>query len=161
MSPYEVHVVDEWTPDDQEPIGSKAKEWLRGPQDRRWLFKDVRGQDRERRPEGEDWAEKVVAELAHILAIPAAQVEWRAVEQRLDRLGGTPDHGTAGVVDQHRALDQRRTGGRQVDPRFRVLAKRPDVHVAFRASASRTSCRGWMPSAETTSRSSVADGGSR
>lgn len=118
MSRYQVHVVDEWTPDDQEPIGSKAKEWLRGPQDRRWLFKEVRGQGRDRPPEGEDWAEKVVAELALLLGIPAAKVELAIRRGRrgiislsvLDDLTATLVHGDELLTEVDPTYDRTQRG---------------------------------------------------
>lgn len=60
----------------EEQLGSKEKFWFR--QDGKlWLFKEVRviktpsGDV----PTGEDWAEKVAAEIAHLLHISAATVE--------------------------------------------------------------------------------------
>jgi len=52
-------------------MGSKAKMWLRSPNDELWLFKSVRG-DAER---AEDWPEKAASELAAAFVIPAARVE--------------------------------------------------------------------------------------
>ena len=53
---------------DTEPLGSKAKFWVTlGGQ--RWLFKEARDST------GEDWAEKVAAELAKLLMTDAAEVE--------------------------------------------------------------------------------------
>lgn len=61
--------------EDTEQLGSKPKFWvlLDG---RRWLFK-------ESRPEtGEDWAEKVAAEIAKAIALPAATVELAQYQGR-------------------------------------------------------------------------------
>jgi hypothetical protein len=49
-------------------MGSKPKFWFRGG-GRRWLFKEAR------EGTGEDWAEKVVAEVARVAGISAATVE--------------------------------------------------------------------------------------
>ncbi len=51
-----------------EGMGSKPKFWFRR-EGARWLFKEAR------EGTGEDWAEKVVAEVARIAEIPAATVE--------------------------------------------------------------------------------------
>lgn len=53
-----------------EPLGSKEKFWFRRPEDERpWLFKHAR------EGTGEAWSEKVAAETAALLGIPAAKVE--------------------------------------------------------------------------------------
>ena len=53
-----------------EQLGSKPKFWFRRADDeQRWLFKFSR------EGTGEDWAEKIAAELAVMLHIPAARVE--------------------------------------------------------------------------------------
>lgn len=51
-----------------EALGSKPKFWF-CRNEQRWLFKEARENT------GEDWAEKVAAEIAHRLGIPAAEVE--------------------------------------------------------------------------------------
>jgi hypothetical protein len=51
-----------------EGMGSKPKFWFRRD-GRRWLFKEAR------EGTGEDWAEKIVAEVARVDGIPAATVE--------------------------------------------------------------------------------------
>ena len=59
-------------------MGSKAKEWLADPEGNAWLFKRVRvGDDKRRgvRTFGEDRTEKVAAECASALAVPAATIE--------------------------------------------------------------------------------------
>lgn len=60
----------------EEQLGSKDKFWFRRD-GRLWLFKEVRSITKDGRtiPAGEDWAEKVGAEIAHVLNIPAATVE--------------------------------------------------------------------------------------
>lgn len=68
-SPYSIHLVSvqpEWV----EQMGSKPKFWFRRPEDELpWLFKFSRERT------GEDWAEKISAEIADTLQIPAARVE--------------------------------------------------------------------------------------
>lgn len=74
---YPVLTVDPDTVEDEEPLGSKPKFWFRH-EGRRWLFKEVRPNT------GEHWAEKVAAELAVLLEVPAARVE---LAQCLDKRG--------------------------------------------------------------------------
>ena len=59
-----------------EQLGSKEKFWFRY-EGKRWLFKEVRVIEKSGVvvPTGEDWAEKVAAEVAILLNIPAATVE--------------------------------------------------------------------------------------
>ena len=53
-----------------EQLGSKPKFWFRMQgDDQPWLFKYTRINT------GEDWSEKIASEIAHLLGIPAAQVE--------------------------------------------------------------------------------------
>lgn len=65
---YPILNVDPDTVEDEEQLGSKPKFWFRH-EGRRWLFKEVRPDT------GEHWAEKVAAELAVLLEVPAAKVE--------------------------------------------------------------------------------------
>ena len=51
-----------------EALGTKDKFWITWD-DERWLFKESRVNT------GEDWSEKVAAEIAHLLDIPAAVIE--------------------------------------------------------------------------------------
>ncbi|HEV7655423.1 MAG TPA: HipA domain-containing protein [Mycobacteriales bacterium] len=55
-------------------MGSKRKVWLESPTETSHLFKYLR-QDSARGVYGDDWAEKLAAELARLLGIPAASVE--------------------------------------------------------------------------------------
>jgi HipA-like C-terminal domain len=65
---YEVVSIPESAREDTEQLGSKPKFWVSLP-DGRWLFKEARPDT------GEDWAEKVAAELARHLGVRAARVE--------------------------------------------------------------------------------------
>lgn len=58
-----------------EGMGSKPKFWFKRD-GQEWLFKDARDNT------GEDWAEKVVAEVARIAEIPAATVELAEFQGR-------------------------------------------------------------------------------
>ncbi|CCG02975.1 hypothetical protein [Blastococcus saxobsidens] len=84
--------VQDWTREDFEPGGDEAKVWLTDPRSEhtRWLYKPPTvktlkpPQDQPdlvrmyRR--GEDWAEKLSAELAAFVGIPAAQVEFAVLD---------------------------------------------------------------------------------
>lgn len=53
-------------------MGTKDKDWLEH-EDARWLFKMVRSKPGQQ--SGEDWAEKIVEQLAHLLEVPVASVD--------------------------------------------------------------------------------------
>ena len=69
--------VDRWVEDagriQDEPLGTKTKFWVRGPDGAQWLFKAARV-DADRTV-GEDWSEWLVCRLAGVLGVPAALVE--------------------------------------------------------------------------------------
>ena len=70
--------ISAWDVIADEPMGGKTKEWRRAPDGRRWLFKEVTRSTHAGGTEqliGEDWAEKVVSELAAAAGIPCASVE--------------------------------------------------------------------------------------
>jgi hypothetical protein len=64
-----------------EQLGSKSKFWYDNDQGERWLFKETReiipGEST-----GEDWAEKLAAEIAAVVGISAARVELAEFQQR-------------------------------------------------------------------------------
>ncbi|MEO8717141.1 MAG: HipA domain-containing protein [Burkholderiales bacterium] len=68
MPDYEIIAVRPEEIVGDEGMGSKTKFWFRRD-GRRWLFKEAR------EGTGEDWAEKVVAEVARTAGVPAATVE--------------------------------------------------------------------------------------
>jgi hypothetical protein len=63
---YQIVSVPADAPEDPESLGSKYKFWF-GAQ--RYLFKEARD------PSGEDWAERVCAEVARLLGLPHAGYE--------------------------------------------------------------------------------------
>jgi len=70
MKPYPILTLKVDSPEVIEQLGSKPKFWFRIANDEQpWLFKFTRDNT------GEDWSEKIASELAHLLEIPAAQVE--------------------------------------------------------------------------------------
>jgi hypothetical protein len=68
---------------DVEQLGSKEKFWFWN-EGQRWLFKEARLIKSPQGIEitGEDWAEKIAAEIAHVLDIPAATVELAEFDGR-------------------------------------------------------------------------------
>lgn len=68
---------------DIEQLGSKDKFWF-WLNDEKWLFKEARVIPTPQGdvPTGEDWAEKIAAEIAQLLDIPAARVELAEAEGR-------------------------------------------------------------------------------
>lgn len=71
---YAVVDVSSWAVLALEPGGDDDKRWLADPDGlTAWLFKPR--VERDGRVQGEDWAEKISAELCHLLAVPAAQIE--------------------------------------------------------------------------------------
>lgn len=69
MSFYAVEDVTQWTPVGGEPLGSKTKVWLQAPDEVRWLFKAPRALT------GDDWAEKIAAELRMAIGLPCPRVD--------------------------------------------------------------------------------------
>lgn len=77
MVSFSVVDVTDWQVDRSEPMGTKEKNWCLHPKGgSRWLFKLVRVMDeQEGLYAGEDWAEKLAAEIANDIGIPHATVE--------------------------------------------------------------------------------------
>lgn len=76
-SQFSVLDVTAWRAGGEEQLGTKPKQWLRDPEDRLWLWKAAtwnpspRGEYRK----GDDWAERVVTEIARRLDVPVATSE--------------------------------------------------------------------------------------
>jgi hypothetical protein len=66
--PYPIVQIRAEDVEDAEQMGTKPKFWFRRDRER-WLFKEPRGNT------GEHWAEKVAAEIGHLLGVPCARVE--------------------------------------------------------------------------------------
>ena len=73
MHPFAVVDVSSWGVASTEGSGGDEKLWLTDLDQRRWLFKPRT--EHVGWSQGEDWAERVVAHLAELMRIPAAQVE--------------------------------------------------------------------------------------
>ena len=72
--PFSIIQLPADAPERPEPLGTKRKFWYRGTDGGRWLFKHPRPDT------GEDWAEKVAAELCSLLGLPHARyelAEWK------------------------------------------------------------------------------------
>ncbi len=65
---FPIHQIDRLRAEDLEYLGTKRKFWFRRDQVR-YLFKA------EERGTGEDWAEKIVGELAALLGLPHVEYE--------------------------------------------------------------------------------------
>lgn len=79
---YEIHQIDSCRSEAVETLGARRKFWFRD-NDSRILFKA------EERNTGEDWAEKVVCELAELLGLPHVQYELaQEVQGNVDRWPG-------------------------------------------------------------------------
>lgn len=68
--PFPILDVTGWPAAGDEAMGSKPKVWLEAVNGVKWLFKQ-----RHRTHTGDDWAEKVAAEVAAVIDIPHATVE--------------------------------------------------------------------------------------
>jgi hypothetical protein len=70
IQPYAIRDVSEGLVDGaHETLGTKKKVWLREPSGRRVLFKEARLNT------GEDWSERLAADLAGLLGLPHAHVD--------------------------------------------------------------------------------------
>lgn len=66
-----------------EPMGSKEKWWVAFPaDDRQWLLKLARLDDRDGTVSGEDWAEWCVHRLSRLIGVPTATVHAATLEGR-------------------------------------------------------------------------------
>ena len=73
FEPYEILDVSGWPTQADEQMGSKRKVWLEGPARGSYLFKYVR-EDSVGGTYGDDWAEKIAAELARLVGVPTAHL---------------------------------------------------------------------------------------
>ncbi len=89
--------VEDWEVLNLEPMGGKPKRWVVHPASGElWLYKEVDRVNSSGEPVGEDWAEKVVSEVARSAGVPAATVELAAS-------GRT--HGTISLTVRHLGED--------------------------------------------------------
>lgn len=123
------------TPENREPLGSKKKLWFRDPtgSEPRVLFKYNRAGT------GEDWSEKIAAELAQLLGLPHSKVELAAFdEQRGATLVDFTDHGRVALVHGNELLEfvdpdyptqQRYHAVKHTVAAVHEILTRPAVHV--------------------------------
>jgi hypothetical protein len=70
--------ISTWEPADEEPLGTKPKQWVRSPANELWLWKQSTMQRDERHGpyrKGDDWSEVLAGRIGEALGIPVAQVE--------------------------------------------------------------------------------------
>ncbi len=67
--PFRVFDVSAWPRTREEQVGSKRKFWCQGQNNAMYLFKYSR------RHAGEDWSEKIAAQVAHTLGLPHPLIE--------------------------------------------------------------------------------------
>ena len=86
--------VSSWRAAGVEQLGTKPKQWLRDDRDRLWLWKAATSNlsAAGRHPKGDDWAERVVTEIARHLGLPVAMTE-------LAMRAGQPGTVSLSVVD--------------------------------------------------------------
>jgi hypothetical protein len=77
--PFPIRDATLWPTSGDEVLGSKPKVWLQADDGFKWLFKE-----NHRVQSGDDWTEKVAAEIAGLLGVPHATVE---LASRGDRRG--------------------------------------------------------------------------
>ena len=77
MEPFADVDVSDWVSLDWEQRGGSKNLWLVDLNERRWLFKPVTSHTHRGQQvlTGEDWSEKIAAEIAVVLDVPAAHVE--------------------------------------------------------------------------------------
>ena len=81
--------VGSWfTDEDEEPLGSKEKFWVRDSTRARWLFKFART-SKDGFVSGEDWAQIVASSVAALLGVPTAPVRLGHCDGRRGTLSRT------------------------------------------------------------------------
>jgi hypothetical protein len=120
--------VESWAASDDvpsdEPLGTKEKFWVVGPDGRRWLFKFAR--DAGGAVRGEDWAECMVHLLADLLGIPTATV-------RLGRCAGRRGVLSGSVVAGNQRLEHGNELLARVDPNYDREERRHNPRYAVAA----------------------------
>lgn len=73
---YAIKDISDATEDISEQLGARPKFWFKEQDGRDWLFKEIR------EGTGEDWSEKIAAELCAALSIPHAEYELAVYKGR-------------------------------------------------------------------------------
>lgn len=122
--------VSDWARVGIEQMGTKRKFWCRAPDGRLWMFKFSR------QHAGEDWSEKLAAEIAELLRLPHAVVELANADAGRgiiskdfteERLRGTLVHGNELLLEADPNYTQNahnfRVAQHTLDRIFRVLSQ--------------------------------------
>jgi len=112
-----LQLPDTRIPENREPLGSKEKLWFRHPEEKepRVLFKFNRPGT------GEDWSEKIAAELAELLGLPHSTAELATFEgDRGAALVDFTENGRVALVHGNELLEF-------VDPEYPTLKRRGAV----------------------------------
>lgn len=77
---FDVIDVSSWSAAGEEQLGTKPKQWLRDPAERRWLWKAATWNTSSAGDylKGDDWAERIVTEVARYMDISVASTELAA-----------------------------------------------------------------------------------
>lgn len=138
-SQFSVLDVTVWRAGGEEQLGTKPKQWLRDPEDRLWLWKAAtwnpspRGEYRK----GDDWAERVVTEIARRLDVPVATTE-------LAERAGLPSTVSMSVLDPE---SERLVHGNELLAEVGVVGSDPHDRTGYTLDAVRRSLEGVAGSA--------------
>lgn len=131
---FEVLDVTGWRAGGEEQLGTKPKQWLRDPSDRLWLWKAATwnpspaGDFRK----GDDWAERVVTEIARSMDVPVATTE---LAERAGRFGTV----SLSVVDPE---SERLVHGNELLAEIGVIGSDPHDRTGYTLDAVRRALDG-------------------
>ncbi len=131
---FPIYEVPDDAAEAEEPMGSRFKFWFQHPELGNCLFKQVRPNT------GEDWSEKIAAELAQLLGLPHADYQlatWHnyygVISTNFLPKGTALIHGNdilAGVISSYPRSQMYRVSQHTLDIVLDLL-KRPDLKVPF------------------------------
>lgn len=102
--------VTGWEPADEEQLGTKPKQWIRGPDDELWLWKESTIHHDARHGsfrKGDDWSEVVAARVGQRLGVPVARVELATRGERFGVISRkVSDDETEALVHGNELLDE-------------------------------------------------------
>jgi len=102
--------VTGWEPADEEQLGTKPKQWIRGPDDELWLWKESTIHEDARHGafrKGDDWSEVVAARVGQRLGVPVARVELATRGARFGVISRkVSDDETEALVHGNELLDE-------------------------------------------------------
>ncbi len=131
---FEVLDVTSWRAGGEEQLGTKPKQWLRDPSDRLWLWKAA---TRNRSTtgdfaKGDDWAERIVTEIARTIDVPVAMTE---LAERAGALGTV----SSSVLDPE---SERLVHGNELLAEVGVVGSDPHDRTGYTLDAVRRSLDG-------------------